>query len=104
MKFRARQWSVALVGCAWLAAALLVWLGGVFNLRENVRELVFDTVLPLLAPPPAQSSAIVVDIDSDSLARYGPWPWSRLVMADLLEKIADAKPAVIGLDILLSEP
>jgi adenylate cyclase len=104
MIFRARQLSVALVGGAWFAAALLLWLSGVFNLRENARELVFDKVLPLLTTPPAQSPAIVVDIDSDSLARYGPWPWSRLVIADLLEKIAQAKPAVLGLNILLSEP
>ena len=104
MILRARQLSVALVGGVWFAAALLVWLSGVFSLRENARELVFDEVLPLLAPFPAQSRVVVVDIDSDSLARHGPWPWSRLVMADLLEKIARAKPAVLGLNILLSEP
>ncbi len=104
MILRARQLSVALVGGVWFAAALLVWLSGVFSLRENARELVFDEVLPLLAPFPAQSQVVVVDIDSDSLARHGPWPWSRLVMADLLEKIARAKPAVLGLNILLSEP
>jgi adenylate cyclase len=104
MILRARQLSVALVGGVWFAAALLIWLSGVFSLRENARELVFDEVLPLLAPFPAQSRVVVVDIDSDSLARHGPWPWSRLVMADLLEKIARAKPAVLGLNILLSEP
>jgi adenylate cyclase len=104
MVFRARQWSVALVGGVWLAMALSIWLSGVFSLRENGREAVFDAVLPLLAPHPAEPRVIVVDIDSDSLARHGPWPWSRLVIADLLEKIAQAKPAVLGLNILLSEP
>ena len=39
-----------------------------------------------------------------SLARYGPWPWSRLRLANLLQKIAQAKPRVVGIDILLSEP
>jgi adenylate cyclase len=104
MIFRARQLSVALVGGAWFAVALLVWLSGIFNLRDNVRELAFDNVLPVLAPRSAPSPVMVVDIDSESLARYGPWPWSRLVMADLLDRIAQAKPAVLGLNILLSEP
>ncbi len=104
MIFRARQLPIAFVGVIWLVAALLVWSGDVFSLRENIRELTFDQALPLLAPRPPQSSVIVVDIDSDSLARYGPWPWGRLVIADLLEKIAQSKPQVIGLDILLSEP
>jgi adenylate cyclase len=103
--FRARDLSVAGVGSICLAVALLVWSSDVFNLRENLRELIFDRVLPLLVPrhqkPPP---VIVVDIDSDSLAQYGPWPWSRLVLADLLKKIAQAKPHVIGLDILPSEP
>jgi adenylate cyclase len=102
--FHARQLWIAGVGFAWLVAALLVWGADAFNLRENIRELAFDRVLPLFALPPPQSLVTVVDIDSDSLARYGPWPWRRLVMADLLKKIAQSKPQVIGLDILLTEP
>ena len=102
--FRARQLWVAGIGGAWFAAALLVWLSGVFDLRENFRELVFDLVLPVIAPRSAPSPVIVVDIDSDTLARHGPWPWRRLVLADLLQKIAQTKPKVIGLDILLSDP
>jgi adenylate cyclase len=104
MKLRARHLPVALIGGVWCAMALLVWHSDVYSVRENARELLFDEVLPLLAPPPTQSQVVVVDIDSNSLARYGPWPWSRLLTADLLEKIARAKPAVLGLNILLSEP
>ena len=105
MTFRPRQLSIAGVGVVLLVAALLVWGGDAFKVRENIRELTFDHVLRrLVAARPTQSSVIVVDIDSDSLARRGPWPWSCLVIADLLKKIAQSKPQVIGLDILLSEP
>ncbi len=69
-----------------------------------MRESMFDAILPLLAPRAIQSSVVVVDIDSESLARYGPWPWSRLRLANLIQKIAQAKPRVVGIDILLSEP
>jgi adenylate cyclase len=104
MTFQAWRWSVALFGAAWCAAALLLWASGVFALRENIREWTFDQVLPLLSAPRTQSPVTVVDIDRDSLARYGPWPWRRVVLAELLRKIAEAKPRVIGLDILLAEP
>jgi adenylate cyclase len=104
MKLRARQLTVALFGGAWCAAALLLWTSGAFNLRDDIREQTFDRFLPLLAPPPAQSTVIVVDIDRESLARHGPWPWRRLVLAELLRKIAESKPRVIGVDILLAEP
>jgi adenylate cyclase len=104
MIFQGWRWSVALFGAAWCAAALLLWTSGAFGLRENIREWTFDQVLPLLAAPPTQSPVVVVDIDRDSLARYGPWPWRRLVLAELMRKIAAAKPRVIGLDILLAEP
>ena len=104
MRLRARQLLVAGLGGAWLAVALLLGISGAFDLRENMRELTFDQVLPLLAPRSAQSPVTVVDIDRESLARYGSWPWHRLVLAELLRKIAQAKPRVIGIDILLSEP
>ncbi len=49
----------------------------------------------------------IIGIDDKTLDAYGPVnTWSRNVSADLLEKLnenADAKPAVIGLDILYSE-
>jgi len=102
---RRRDLPVVGIGGVCLIAALLTWSADRFNLRENIRELTFDRLLPSLLPQPQKSSpVIVVDIDSDSLARYGPWPWSRLILADLLRKIAESKPQVIGIDILLSEP
>jgi adenylate cyclase len=101
---RARQLPIVCISLVWLATAVILWGSGLFNVRHTVREVVFDKVVPLLAPRPPQSSVVVVDIDSDSLARHGPWPWRRDVLANLLRKIALSKPRVIGLDILLSEP
>jgi adenylate cyclase len=43
----------------------------------------------------------VVDIDRDTLARFGPWPWPRDRMGELVRVVAKAGPAAIGLDILL---
>src|ERR1700730_11356782 len=104
MIFSRRQVPVVLVGIIWFAAALAVWVTNTFNLRERTREAVFDLVLPVLAPRPADPRIIVVDIDRDSLVRHGAWPWSRLLIASLLERIGEAKPTLVGLDIVLSEP
>jgi serine phosphatase RsbU (regulator of sigma subunit)/CHASE2 domain-containing sensor protein len=45
----------------------------------------------------------VVEIDEASLARLGQWPWPRTVLAELLRAIERARPAAIGLDILMPE-
>jgi adenylate cyclase len=104
MNFRAKPWSVAILGVGSLAAALLIWAPGAFDLRDNLRERTFDHALPVLASPPQTSLVVVVDIDRESLARYGAWPWRRQILAELVGKIAAAKPRVVGLDMLLSEP
>lgn len=46
---------------------------------------------------------VIIAIDDASVRDIGRWPWSRAVMADLVTRLSDAKPAVIGLDIVHSE-
>jgi adenylate cyclase len=46
----------------------------------------------------------VIDIDDESLARLGPWPWPRRQMAELVESLKGNGAGVIAFDILLSEP
>ncbi|MBI4424939.1 MAG: CHASE2 domain-containing protein, partial [Elusimicrobia bacterium] len=46
----------------------------------------------------------IIAIDDDSIARLGRWPWSRARIAEMIDTLAPAKPKVIGLNILFSEP
>jgi serine phosphatase RsbU (regulator of sigma subunit)/CHASE2 domain-containing sensor protein len=46
---------------------------------------------------------LIVDIDEKSLAEFGQWPWPRYHIAHLLEKLAGAGAASIGIDILFAE-
>ena len=58
-----------------------------------------------LRPARAPSSHVqLVLIDDASLARFGRWPWSRSLLARLLQQANAMRPAAIGLDIVLSEP
>ena len=47
---------------------------------------------------------VVVDIDEESLARYGQWPWPRYRVAQLLERVRDLGAAAVALDIVFAEP
>jgi serine phosphatase RsbU (regulator of sigma subunit)/CHASE2 domain-containing sensor protein len=63
----------------------------------------FD-VCQWLAPRPRLSRLVViVEIDDRSLARHGQWPWPRTDLADVVERIAGADPAAIGLGFVMSE-
>ena len=50
------------------------------------------------------NKVVLVLIDDRSLERYGRWPWSRSLIADLINRVSEGHPRAIGLDILLSEP
>ncbi len=53
---------------------------------------------------PAPTDVIIVAIDEASLESIGRWPWSRIVHADLVNKLKREQARVIGLDIIFSEP
>src|SRR6266404_6101871 len=67
-------------------------------------QLRFTDTFFRLAPAPRQRSQVVlVTIDDESLQRYGRWPWSRTLLAQLTNNLAQAGAGAIGLDILLAE-
>jgi adenylate cyclase len=47
---------------------------------------------------------VIVDIDEKSLRAYGQWPWSRDLVADLVERLGKLGAAAIAFDILFAEP
>jgi two-component system, cell cycle sensor histidine kinase and response regulator CckA len=63
-----------------------------------------DMILASSPPKPISGKTVVVDIDQESLARYGQWPWSRHRLSELLSKIHGQGAISIGLDMILSEP
>src|SRR3984893_2978096 len=46
----------------------------------------------------------IVDIDEKSLARYGQWPWPWHRVAELVRRIAQGNPRVLGIDVVFAEP
>jgi adenylate cyclase len=53
---------------------------------------------------PASPDVVIVAVDDASIEEFGRWPWSRALMARLIDAIVRDDPAVIGFDIVQSEP
>lgn len=66
-------------------------------------RLVYDAGLAL-ATRPAPDDIVIIAIDDASIEAIGRWPWKRSVHATLLERLADARPRSVVLDLVLSEP
>mgnify|MGYP001284641639 CR=1 FL=1 len=47
---------------------------------------------------------VIIAIDERSISEFGRWPWSRDLMATLVNKLNSSGVRVIGIDIIYSEP
>ncbi len=87
-----------------VVAGLLVFLLTVFNLLSPLDYMVRDKLYQM--PRGINSNIKIVGIDERTLDAYGPiQTWSRGRYAELIKKLnenSDAKPALIGFDILFS--
>jgi adenylate cyclase len=46
----------------------------------------------------------IVDIDDESLARIGQWPWPRSTIADLVDRLGELGAVAVAFDIVFAEP
>ncbi len=90
---------------SWLGLAALFVAAAVVVLepapvdRVRFRALeVLQTVRHAADPPEYGTVVTIVDIDEDSLAGVGSWPWPPMIWADLLVRVAEAGAVVIGVD------
>jgi HD-GYP domain-containing protein (c-di-GMP phosphodiesterase class II) len=64
----------------------------------------YDGLISEEAAPKGYFPPLVVALDDDSLALYGRWPWPRALVARLLMRVAEQKPASVGIDAIFAEP
>lgn len=109
MSRRAPDWSITGSGRLLLVALLLavsVWLLRADPMAPfgRLSWLTYDAVLEWLQPAEhVDNRIVIVDIDDTTLESHGRWPWPRQQLAELVDAIQAADPAVLGLDILLPE-
>jgi adenylate cyclase len=96
------RWALGLI--ATLLAALHA--AGVLPLEavERADLAIYDWRMRVQAPR-LDPRIVIVDIDEKSLAEVGRWPWSRDVVAQLVERLAGQYGAqTIAFDVVFAEP
>ncbi|NBU01129.1 MAG: adenylate/guanylate cyclase domain-containing protein [Betaproteobacteria bacterium] len=65
---------------------------------------VYNERVRLLPPQPQIDPVVIVDIDEQSLAELGRWPWSRIKLAALIDRLFEHYQIhTLGLDMVLVE-
>ena len=90
--------SITALAVSALASALL-WSGAL----RHADNWVYDALLAHSGER-ADDNIVIVAIDDKSLAALGRWPWRRKIHADLLDRLAKARPRGIALDVAFAEP
>jgi adenylate cyclase len=99
-----RKRLTALLPALLLLAALLGLRAADPVLLQGLRAAVFDEY-QRLAPRAWEDAGVrIVDIDEESLARFGQWPWPRTVVAQLTQRMTEMGAAAIAFDIVFAEP
>ena len=97
-------WSYFFLVLAVLAGVTALRIADPFFLQA-VRLIAFDSYQRLEPQPYDPSLPVrIVDIDEESLARIGQWPWPRTTVARLVEQLTAQGAASIAFDILFAEP
>lgn len=71
---------------------------------KTARQLLFDQFQRHHPRTPESQPVTIVEIDEETLATVGQWPWPRNRLAGLIDTIAAQKPLAVGLDIYMPEP
>ncbi|MGH6940202.1 CHASE2 domain-containing protein [Hypericibacter sp.] len=98
-----KRWLDLLIPFALLLAALVLRVEEGPGI-ERLRNLVFDSYQRFHPRPYADAGVTIVDIDEESLAQIGQWPWPRSKLAELVTKLGQQGANAVALDIILAEP
>lgn len=106
-KFLRSAFSVErLLGMAMLAGFLFLYYINPYPL-EYLRLKTFDyyqQLDPRDIPPPEGKPVTIIDLDEESLAEIGQWPWPRTVIAKLVHNLMQMGAVLVAFDVVFAEP
>ena len=76
----------------------------VYGRIKRMSTTLTDWKFRIRGPEAPKNNIVIVTVDSDSIAKFGRWPWHRDVTAELIDRIFKAGAKAVGLDIVFSEP
>ena len=71
---------------------------------ETLRVKVFDLYQIAQPRQPLSQPVVIIDIDEESLANVGQWPWPRTDVARMVDRLREAGAVAIGFDVVFAEP
>jgi len=78
---------------------------GKLGFVSQLDNIAYDTRLRMTMPRGVDPRIVILDIDEKSLLELGRWPWSRKLMAELVEKLFERHGiALLGFDVIWAEP
>jgi len=100
------QRIVRLVLSAFILLVLLVDTSGLYKYPfiKQLENWTYDARLNFTRPDSIDDRVVIVDIDENSLAEVGRWPWGRDKLATIVENLFDFYDVdVVGFDIVFAE-
>ncbi|MFI5346691.1 MAG: CHASE2 domain-containing protein [Elusimicrobiota bacterium] len=97
---RGSRWLIplaALIGCLAVRVSGSSWV-------EGIQHRAFDVFLNEAPRPYVDAGVRVIDVDEESLARIGQWPWPRTQIAQLIRRLTDRGVKVVAFDAMYPEP
>ena len=89
----------------WTALLTLVLVVGIRvadpTFVESVRLRYFDTLISNKTP--TENNIYTVNIDEDTMTKYGQWPFNREVYADMIEDLYSRKAGLVVWNVLMPE-
>jgi diguanylate cyclase (GGDEF)-like protein/PAS domain S-box-containing protein len=108
-EYRRSRWVEFLIHHKWrfvpgILAALMTIGILVSGLAQPAEYFAYNALFHIRGPIPWSDQVVVIEIDEESLRRFGRFPWERDRHIQLLEALQPANPSVIAFDLLFSEP
>jgi PAS domain S-box-containing protein len=95
---RAIAWAIAIVIISTAAAMVVTWRAPALKVAAR------DALVRARGTAKPPDEVVIVAVDEASVKRLGRFPWPRRLMAEALHKISAARPKVIALNLLYSDP
>ncbi len=98
------------VGLAMMAAVFFIYYADVSFLK-SISLLIYDSnfaardwIEKSVGKSKGEKDVVIAAIDEKSIKKFGRWPWSRSVIADLVDRLNGLGAKAIGLDIVFDSP
>ena len=70
---------------------------------KSISFISFDLYQKAFPLQKQDSEVVIIDIDEESLGKFGQFPWSRSVFANIIDQVKVTEPKAIGFDVFFTE-